>query len=133
MDGGMARELSLPGSGITPFTPLISLGIYFVAVLLTRKKKHFAIRTFGVLGGFVIALLFLTFPNLLFDRYSAKIKTKDFLLPEAREKFEQKFQTPTVHYSDSSTGGPWLAVPKKNFDEEMIEWVREHERNRVEQ
>lgn len=130
--GGMARELSLPASGITPFTPLISLGIYFITVLLTRRNRRFAIRAFGVLGGYLIASLVLTFPNFLFDRYSTQIKTRDFLLPEAQEKFEQQFQTPTVHYSDSSAGGPWLAVPRDKFDEAMIEWVSEHEGNSVE-
>ena len=133
MDGRMARQLSLSGSAIVPYVPWIGLGIYVVTVLLTRKHERVAIRSFGVLGGYIIAALIVTYPNVLFDRFSAKIKTSEWLLPETIEDFEDQFETPTVHYSDSSTGGPWIAVPKDRFDNAMIDWVNEYEKKNVEQ
>ncbi len=133
MDGRMSRELDLPGSGIIPFIPWIALGIYILVVLLTRKNERRTIRIFGIIGGYLFASVLVSYPNVIFGRFSSKIKTSDFLPREVITEFEQTFLTPTVHYSSSSTGGPWLVVPKERFDQAMIDWVKKYENRNVEQ
>ena len=133
MDGRRASELDLPGSGIIPFIPWIALAIYILIVILTRKNERRTIRIAGVVFGYIFASILVGYPNIIFDLFSSKIKTSDFLPREVIKDFEQTFKTPTVHYSRSSTGGPWLVVPKKKFDKVMIDWVTELEHTTVEQ
>jgi len=132
MDGRMAGELDLPGSGIIPLIPWIALGLYVLAVLFTRKSDRVPIRSAGVVGGYLFAGLLVMYPNVLFDQLSTKIKTREFLPPEALEDFERIFDTPSVHYSSSSSGGPWIAVPNKSFDKAMVDWVEKFEKRNTE-
>ena len=133
VDGGKAIKLDLPGSGIIPYIPWTALAIYITVVIITQKNKRRTIRVCGIIGGYVFALMISIFPNLVFNKFSTRIKTENWLQTADIEIFEREFYTPTIHINSSSTGGPWIVVPKRNFRPEMVVWIRELETNEVEQ
>ncbi len=125
INGRHARQLALPGAGITPFIPWIALGAYVLIVILTQRLTRRHMRIGGIVAGYVLAGFLVSYPNWMFKRSSEKIRIREFLSSATAAEFQQSFDTPTVQFSDSS-GGPWLVVPKRKYTESMHEWIRNY-------
>ena len=132
IDGGKAIRLDLPGSGITPVIPWIALGVYTLIVILTRKSPKLCVRNGSIVAGFLLASALVLYPFWLFERSSVRIAVRKFLPVSTVKAFNHHFDTPTVQFS-SSSGGPWLVVPKSKYSDSMRVWVRTQERKIAEQ
>ena len=131
VDGGMARRLSLTGAGVIPFIPWLAASIYILIVGVARKVSKQWIAVCGNVGAYILAAVCTTYPNWLFERYSQKIeigplaKRGEMFLPaDEITMFEHKFNTPTIQYS-SSSGGPWLVVPRNKFSDAMVSFLND--------
>jgi hypothetical protein len=129
MPGGLARSLSLTGSGVIPFIPFAAVAIYVLIVSITRKNSKRWIRIGGIAAAYLLAIACINYPNWLFDRFSQKIeigafiKHGEFFLPaDEIMSFEQTFKTPAVQYASV---GRWLVVPRNKFSESMVSFLRD--------
>ena len=132
-----AEVLALPGAWLAPWAPVIAAGAYILIVAFAgkaakrfkRKDVKWLIRIVAVPVGFVAAMTVASYPLCLVEWYSQRIEVAQFF-PDSAEflpksvvrDFEERFDTPTLQYSES--GGRYLLVPREKFQESMISFLR---------
>ncbi len=124
MDGRLAKELLLAGSGIIPFIPWIGVGIYFCGVVVSRNATKRWKLYGGIFAGFFLAILCIGYPNWLYERYSQKIEAGSFLSADEIKSFEEKFNTSVIQTSRSGIGATYIVVPRNKYSPAMVAFLK---------
>lgn len=132
VEGEFARKLSLPGSAVIVFVPFVAVGIYASAAILMRRASNRWGQIAGFVAAYSLVCICAAYPHWIFARYSKMIEMRSFFgndtsfLPTERIKsFEQRFATPALQYSSTSTKGTVVIVPRDKFTPAMVSFLKE--------
>jgi hypothetical protein len=137
----IATQLSLANPivlAVIAYLPLGLVAIYVLIALATRKTSRTRAPAVAAIACIALAFAGACYPDWLIQRNSRGIeigsflgKDEMFLSTDLVKRFEQKFGTATVQWSQTG-GGPWLTVPRDKYSPSMDAFLAQEAQHKVE-
>lgn len=122
IQGRFAQKLEVPGAGLIPYVPWISVVVYLAAVFAMRRMTKPLPRWTSFVVATVIANALICYPIYLLDRTSIRIPIPEQPTKESRDEIETKYPVKWVSYSTSYEGA-CLRVRKDQYSGGMAAYI----------
>lgn len=130
IQGRWAMRLGLPGSGIIPYVPWLSLAAYALMVFGVMRIKSKGARWAGFVLATILSSLPALYPIEVLSRGSVAIPVAPDLTKESLQRFEEAYPVKYFRYSASGEGSRML-VRRTDYSEAMAGFLRDLSENQA--